>query len=166
MSLLRNLYVINISRFSIALVLLYAGGVKMLDFEKSIMAVGSYQIVNPDLARVFGTFLPVIEVMLGTAILFKVLQPIANYIAALLMLVFILIIISVWVRGLSIDCGCFGGGGELPEDGKVLRYSIDIARDFLFMAMALVSSLVVKNNVTKNANESSMGELNDLPKDN
>ena len=166
MSLLRNLYVINISRFSIALVLLYAGGVKMLDFEKSIMAVGSYQIVNPDLARVFGTFLPVIEVMLGTAILFKVLHPVANYIAALLMLVFILIIISVWARGLSIDCGCFGGGGELPEDGKVLRYSIDIARDFLFMAMALVSSLVVKNKVTKNANESNMQELNDLPKDN
>ena len=166
MSLLRNLYVINISRFSIALVLLYAGGVKMLDFEKSIMAVGSYQIVNPDLARVFGTFLPVIEVMLGTAILFKVLHPVANYIAALLMLVFILIIISVWARGLSIDCGCFGGGGELPEDGKVLRYSIDIARDFLFMAMALVSSLVVKNKVTKNANESNMEELNDLPKDN
>ena len=138
----------------------------MLDFEKSIMAVGSYQIVNPDLARVFGTFLPVIEVMLGTAILFKVLHPVANYIAALLMLVFILIIISVWARGLSIDCGCFGGGGELPEDGKVLRYSIDIARDFLFMAMALVSSLVVKNKVTKNANESNMDELNDLPKDN
>lgn len=165
MSLLRNLHVINISRFGIALVLLYAGGVKMLDFEKSIMVVGSYQIVNPDLARVFGTFLPVVEVILGLAILFKVLHPIANYIAALLMLIFILIIVSVWVRGLSIDCGCFGGGGELPEDGKVLRYSIDIARDFLFMAMALVSSLVVKNNVTKNANETNMDELNYLPKD-
>jgi uncharacterized membrane protein YphA (DoxX/SURF4 family) len=165
MSLLRNLYVINIARVSIAIVLLYAGGIKMLDFEKSIMAVGSYQIVNPDLARVFGTFLPVIEVMLGLAILFKILHPVTNYLAALLMLVFILIIVSVWVRGLSIDCGCFGGGGELPEEGKVLRYSIDIARDFLFMALALISSRTIKKDVVLNSNELNMGNLPDLPKD-
>jgi len=165
MSLLRNLYVIKIARVSIAIVLLFAGGIKMLDFEKSIMAVGSYQIVNPDLARVFGTFLPVIEVMLGLAILFKILHPVTNYLAALLMLVFILIIVSVWVRGLSIDCGCFGGGGELPEEGKVLRYSIDIARDFLFMALALISSRTIKKDVVLNSNELNMGNLPDLPKD-
>ena len=82
------------------------------------------------------------------------------------MLLFILIIISVWVRGLSIDCGCFGGGGELPEDGKVLRYTIDLARDFLFMAMALISSLVVKNKVNLNENEFNKDELSELPKDN
>jgi uncharacterized membrane protein YphA (DoxX/SURF4 family) len=166
MTLLRNTFVINISRVGIALVLLYAGGVKMLDFEKSIIAVGTYQIVNPDLARFFGTFLPVVEVMLGLAILFKILHPITNYLAAFLMLVFIIIIISVWARGLSIDCGCFGGGGELPEEGKVLRYSFDIARDFLFMAMALISSLVVKNKVNLNVNELNKDELSELPKDN
>ena len=166
MLFLRNLFVINTSRVGIALVLLYAGGIKMLDFEKSILAVGSYQIVNPDLARVLGTFLPVFEVFLGITILFRVLHPYVNYLAALLMLLFIFIIISVWVRGLSIDCGCFGGGGELPEDGKVLRYTIDIARDFLFMAMALISSLAVKNKVNLNENELNMDELSELPKDN
>jgi uncharacterized membrane protein YphA (DoxX/SURF4 family) len=138
----------------------------MLDFEKSIMAVGSYQIVNPDLARVFGSFLPVVEVMLGVAILFRIFHPVVNYMAAGLMLIFIFIIVSVWVRGLSIDCGCFGGGGELPEDGKVLRYIIDIGRDFLFMAMALISSLVVKNIVNLNTNELIRDELSELPKDN
>ena len=35
--------------------------------------------------------------------------------AAGLMAVFIAGVISVWVRGLSIDCGCFGGGGAVPE---------------------------------------------------
>jgi len=43
----------------------------------------------------------------------------------------------VWIRGYSIDCGCFGGGGNVSEEGKALRYTSELLRDFLFMGMAV-----------------------------
>ena len=43
------------------------------------------------------------------------------------MLLFIAGISQAWARGLSIDCGCFGGGGTInPKDTKYLP---EIARD-------------------------------------
>jgi hypothetical protein len=40
------------------------------------------------------------------------------------------------VRGYSIDCGCFGGGGDISPEGRNLRYATEIGRDLLFMGMA------------------------------
>ena len=31
------------------------------------------------------------------------------------MIGFMIAISQAWARGLSIDCGCFGGGGQVPE---------------------------------------------------
>ncbi|MFZ0492846.1 MAG: DoxX family protein, partial [Acidimicrobiia bacterium] len=42
-----------------------------------------------------------------------------------------------WIRGLSIDCGCFGGGGDVPSAGRAGRYLTEIGRDLVFMALAI-----------------------------
>jgi hypothetical protein len=55
------------------------------------------------------------------------------------MLVFVVGISSVWARGLRIDCGCFGGGGELAT-GVAPSYAPDLARD---LALLAVSGLLV-----------------------
>jgi hypothetical protein len=62
---------------------------------------------------------------------------ISSVITALLMTGFIAGIISVWVRGYSIDCGCFGGGGEVSDEGKNLRYTTEILRDLLFVGLSV-----------------------------
>jgi hypothetical protein len=54
---------------------------------------------------------------------------------ALLLVVYIAGIASVWARGLSIDCGCFGTGGELPA-GQRPSYLWDIVRDVALLAVA------------------------------
>ena len=51
------------------------------------------------------------------------------------MLAFVAGIISVWVRGYSIDCGCFGGGGDISPAGRATRYTQEIVRDVAFAAM-------------------------------
>ena len=153
MSILRNRHTIFISRVSIAFVLICAGFIKLIDLENSVQSVGSYQLLSADLSRLVGTWLPVGEVILGLLILFNIFKPFVNYIAAVLMLAFILIIISVWARGLSIDCGCFGGGGELPSEGKELRYVKDILRDLGFFSLAIISSFranSIKNELVGN----------------
>jgi hypothetical protein len=47
-------------------------------------------------------------------------------------------IAQVWYRGFSIDCGCFGGGGDVSPEGKELRYMAEIARDTLFIGLAVL----------------------------
>jgi uncharacterized membrane protein YphA (DoxX/SURF4 family) len=56
---------------------------------------------------------------------------------AILMVGFMVGISSVWIRGYSIDCGCFGGGGDVSESGKTARYTAELLRDFLFTGMAV-----------------------------
>jgi hypothetical protein len=50
--------------------------------------------------------------------------------------VFIGGIASAWARGLRIDCGCFGGGGELAA-GSSPTYFWEIARDVALLAVAV-----------------------------
>jgi len=48
------------------------------------------------------------------------------------MLIFVAAIISVWARGILIDCGCFGGGGAVDptKAAQVHRaYLLEILRD-------------------------------------
>ena len=42
---------------------------------------------------------------------------------------FVIGIASAWARGISIDCGCFGGGGQVTWERAVAQYPVDIARD-------------------------------------
>jgi uncharacterized membrane protein YphA (DoxX/SURF4 family) len=58
----------------------------------------------------------------------------AAVLAGLLMIVFIGGIASAWARGLSIDCGCFGGGGAVGK-GEA-EYLPEILRDTLFLGLA------------------------------
>ena len=53
----------------------------------------------------------------------------------MLLLVLIGVIVSVWARGLSIDCGCFGGGGAADVTGW--DYTKEILRDVGFLALAV-----------------------------
>jgi len=48
-------------------------------------------------------------------------------VGGLLMLAFIIGIGSAWARGLTIDCGCFGGGGTIGA--AQTQYGRDILRD-------------------------------------
>jgi hypothetical protein len=47
-----------------------------------------------------------------------------------LMFAFIVGIAQAWARGLTIDCGCFGGGGQIGA--AETRYPQEIARDVVF----------------------------------
>jgi hypothetical protein len=55
-------------------------------------------------------------------------------VSAGLLLLFVAGVAQAWARGLSIDCGCFGGGGAVaPEDTS---YGLEILRDTGFLLMA------------------------------
>ena len=118
-------------------ILLYAGGIKLFEPHGARDAILAYRIFSPSIAPVLGYALPILEIALGIFLLVGLFVRLSAIITAVLMLGFIAGIASVWVRGYSIDCGCFGGGGDISPEGRATRYTQEIIRDFLFTLLAL-----------------------------
>lgn len=115
------------ARLVLGITLLAAGVLKLLDLEASADAVRAYRILPYDLAGFVGTALPVIEVVIGLLLVMGAFTRISAILAAGLMGIFIVGIALTWARGISIDCGCFGAGGEVAP-GQT-QYPAEIARD-------------------------------------
>lgn len=116
-----------IARLILGGVLLAAGALKIGNLQKSAMAVRAYELLPVSLANFLGYTLPWVEIGVGLLLITGVLVRISGLIGAVTMLAFIVAIGQAWARGLSIDCGCFGGGGAIdPEDTKYLS---EIIRD-------------------------------------
>ncbi len=106
---------------------LYAGAIKLGDPSQSVAAVRAYQALPAALVAPVGQLLPVLEVVIGAMLVLGLLTRGAAAVSAALFVVFIAGIVSVWVRGIEIDCGCFGGGGYEPD--ATSKYPWEIARD-------------------------------------
>jgi uncharacterized membrane protein YphA (DoxX/SURF4 family) len=100
-------------RLGLATVLFWSGGAKVSDPKQAVTAVQAYQILPPHVGEFVGYALPLLELSLAVALLVGVATRLTAIFAGALMTAFVIGVISVWARGLSIDCGCFGGGGEV-----------------------------------------------------
>ena len=123
------------ARLVLAGVFLAAGGAKVGDLAASVRAVHAYDLLPYTASKVVGATLPFVEIAVGLLLLVGFATRLAAAVSAALMLVFVGGIASVWARGLRIDCGCFGGGGELAAD-RSPSYGWEIARDVALLAMA------------------------------
>ncbi|WNM40770.1 MauE/DoxX family redox-associated membrane protein [Micromonospora halotolerans] len=123
------------ARLGLAAVWLVAGAAKVDDLAASGRAVNAYQVMPYDLATVIGAALPFVELALGVLLLLGLATRLAAGVSAALLVVFIAGITSAWSRGLAIDCGCFGSGGQLAA-GQAPSYLPEILRDLGFLVLA------------------------------
>ena len=79
------------------------------------------------------------EILLGVLLVAGAGVRAAAVVSAVLMAAFIVGIASAWGRGLRIDCGCFGSGGNLAA-GEDPTYGWELARDGgLFLLAVLLA---------------------------
>ncbi|MBF5029409.1 MULTISPECIES: MauE/DoxX family redox-associated membrane protein [unclassified Micromonospora] len=123
------------ARLGLAAVWLIAGGTKVGDLAASGRAVNAYQVMPYDVATVIGAALPFVELALGVLLIAGLATRISAGVSAALLVVFIAGIASAWARGLAIDCGCFGSGGQLAA-GQTPSYLPEILRDLGFLVLA------------------------------
>lgn len=135
--ILGNEIISTLFRLILSGILLYAGGIKLFEPHGARDAILAYRIFSPSIAPVLGYALPLLEIALGIFLLIGLFVRASAIVTAVLMLAFIAGIASVWARGYSIDCGCFGGGGDISPEGRVARYTQEIIRDFTFTLLAL-----------------------------
>jgi uncharacterized membrane protein YphA (DoxX/SURF4 family) len=122
-------------RLGLAAVWLFAGAAKVGDLAASGRSVNAYDVMPFEVAKIVGAALPFVELALGVLLLIGLATRVVAGISAALLLVFIAGIASAWARGLSIDCGCFGSGGELAA-GQSPTYGPEILRDVGFLLLA------------------------------
>jgi uncharacterized membrane protein YphA (DoxX/SURF4 family) len=123
-------------RLVLAAVLLQAGGSKLLEPDGARTAILAYRLLPVPIVDVLAWVLPAVEVGIALLLLAGILVRWAGLATGLLMIAFVIGIISVWVRGYSIDCGCFGGGGDVDPEGRHWRYTQVLLRDLLLAGMA------------------------------
>lgn len=122
------------ARLVLGLVLLLAGGLKLGNLDESVFAVRAYRILPYELTAPLGYALPLIEVVAGLLLILGLFTRWAAVVGSLLMVMFVIAIASVWARGISIDCGCFGGGGEVEAAKALASYPWEILRDVGLLA--------------------------------
>jgi uncharacterized membrane protein YphA (DoxX/SURF4 family) len=127
-----QLWLSLVARLALGAVLIVAGGLKVGDPNEAIAAVTAYQLLPSGVATIVGYGLPFFEIILGIMLVVGLATRAAAMTAGILMVVFIAAVSSAWVRGLSIDCGCFGGGGQTEDP----QYLPEILRDLLFLGLA------------------------------
>jgi uncharacterized membrane protein YphA (DoxX/SURF4 family) len=118
-------------------VLVVAGALKLPDPAAAERAVRAYRLLPEALVGPVAFGLPVVEIAVGLALLAGVAVRGAALASAALMAVFVAAVGSAWARGLQIDCGCFGGGGQVAA-GQT-GYPGEVARDvgLLLVSLAL-----------------------------
>ena len=124
-----------IARLTLGGVLLVAGYLKYDEIAKSQMAVRAYEMLPVSLANIVGIILPFFEIALGLLLIVGAATRVSATLATLLMFVFVIGISQAWARGLSIDCGCFGGGGQV-EPGTA-NYLTPLLRDTGLVALGI-----------------------------
>ena len=121
-------------RLSMAGILVAAATPKLLDLPQSVIAVRAYRLLPEAIVPLVGHLLPVVELLLAVVLLVGVLTRAAGVIWLLMMAGFLTGVIWAWSQGLQIDCGCFGGGGDLAE-GETTNYSTYVAERLGFVAL-------------------------------
>jgi uncharacterized membrane protein YphA (DoxX/SURF4 family) len=125
----------TLARLVLGAVLVVAGALKIDDPETSRQAVAAYELLPKSLEQPVGWGLPFLEVAIGLLLIVGYGTRIAALVGGLLMLLFIAAVSSAWARGLAIDCGCFGGGGQVaPGQTKYLQ---EILRDAGLLLLAV-----------------------------
>ena len=129
-----------LARLVLAAVLLYAAIPKLLDPAAFAKAIDNYRVAFPLIGKGYvylvAGFLPALELVTGVALLWNRTKRAAALMAAIMLVVFIVLITQAVARGLNIDCGCFGAG----KTSKLVARDVGlkaIVEDVVWLGMAL-----------------------------
>ena len=111
---------------------------KIGDPRTFVRAVRAYDATPEWLSKAIGYGLPMLELVLAILLIIGLITRYAAAVSAVLFVVFIIGIVQAGARGIKLECGCFGGGGE----SNSTHYILDVLRDTGLLILALYLVLV------------------------
>ncbi|MBE0577778.1 MAG: DoxX family membrane protein [Desulfuromonadales bacterium] len=123
----------HLARLTLALVFVYAGAVKMQDVVAFAGHVAAYQLLPYAMNYLVAATLPYVEFLAGVMLLLNARVRPALLVIGAMTLVFMAALVSVLLRGLAIDCGCFDPGG-----GQDVTAGVALLRDIALMVLVVL----------------------------
>ena len=120
-------------RFFLGGVFLWAGGTKIVNPHDFANIIANYQLLPDFAVNITAVWLPWIEVLCGILLISGIWVEGSLIVINALLIVFIVALISNWVRGIDVDCGCFAVDVEKGES----NYLFDIIRDIILLAIGM-----------------------------
>jgi hypothetical protein len=109
----------NISSMIVAAVLLFTGLIHAAQPYFFIHTIASYRLLSADVSGLLGLWLPYLQIVLAVCIGIRIAEKVALCMAAGVFTTFALAQTAVLMRGLEIDCGCFGFVAHAVSPGSV-----------------------------------------------
>ena len=133
-----------IARFGMAAVWIIAGVEKMAHPLDTMQSIKAYEIFTPEWSGYLAQLIGPLELVGGMLLLLGIFLRESSKVAAVVMVLFMVGILQAWLRGLDIDCGCFGAGDASAEPG--MNYGLTLLRDAAFL---LLTAWTIKRPFTK-----------------
>jgi len=133
--LLSNKYLLLSFRIIVGFVFLYAGSQKINSPSAFAESINGYKLFPEVVINFFAIFIPWLEVVIGLMLIFGIAVRENSFIISSLLTLFILLIVISMLRGLEIDCGCFGESNKNQIGIKKLVENI------LLLSMSIVTML-------------------------
>ena len=121
-------------RLALGAAFVYAGALKIRDPLQFADNIGSFQILPNTLVNPFALSLPVFEILTGLLLITGFLGRPASLGILIISAIFVSAVVSALVRGLTIDCGCFGTSE--PSRGRMW---FDLGRDAILLIGAVAA---------------------------
>lgn len=135
--ILRSQYLSLVCRIILGVTFIAAGGSKIGHQVDVVQNVVAYNILPNEMVRPFAQTLPWLEVLTGLLLIVGLFLQSAGALLALLNVSFLIAIGTNLLRGVAIDCGCFG-------PGEPLNWGF-FARDVGYLLMAVQVTLARKS---------------------
>jgi putative oxidoreductase len=95
-------------RILLGAVLFYAGFSKLNATWEFAGNIANFRLLPPQLNQVLALILPWMEIIAGVLLFFNLWVRAAGIVSTALFSAFFVAVVSALIRGLDIDCGCFG----------------------------------------------------------
>lgn len=122
-------------RVVLGAIFVVAGVSKVGHAAEFAQQIAAFRLLPQPVIAPMALLLPFLEIMLGGYLIIGLFTRFAAWAAALLLLVFDAAIASAVVRGMTLNCGCFG-----TNDTTVTTWA-EVARDAVFVLLAVVVAL-------------------------
>ncbi len=104
----------------------WAGVAKLIDPSAFLSAILTYEVFGYVLAVAASLFVPYLELCVGFSFVTGFLRGGARWLAGGMTVVFLMLLAQAALRGLDVDCGCFGSEAKASETGFLWPISRDV----------------------------------------
>ena len=131
-----SFWVTGVFRLVLGGIFLVSGLAKIADPVRFLLTLREFRLLPGTMEVFLALYLPWLEFVLGLATILGILQRTSALLLAGLNGIFVLALASVLLRGIEVDCGCFGLLADILHLPDLADWKA-VVRNLVFIAMGL-----------------------------